>query len=182
MVELFLTAFYFTLPAYFANMAPTVAARFGWLKFLDRPVDNGRKFNGQPVFGKNKTWRGLFVGIIAALTIAGFQTFAGQVEFFAEISLLDYCQSWFWFGILAGLGAVLGDLLKSFFKRRLAIGSGHSWPIFDQLDFLIGFFAAVFWLVRLDWKIAAAAAVLTLILHPLTNLIAFSLKIKKVWW
>jgi CDP-2,3-bis-(O-geranylgeranyl)-sn-glycerol synthase len=37
-----------------------------------------------------------------------------------------------------GLGAGLGDSVKSFFKRRMNIERGESWPVFHQLDFFVG--------------------------------------------
>ena len=40
-------------------------------------------------------------------------------------------------GFLLGFGALLGDALGSFLKRRLGIGRGKPAPILDQLDFII---------------------------------------------
>jgi CDP-2,3-bis-(O-geranylgeranyl)-sn-glycerol synthase len=37
-----------------------------------------------------------------------------------------------------GVGAGVGDAVKSFFKRRIDIEPGASWPVFDQLDFFLG--------------------------------------------
>jgi CDP-2,3-bis-(O-geranylgeranyl)-sn-glycerol synthase len=37
-----------------------------------------------------------------------------------------------------GLGTGVGDAAKSFFKRRVGIAPGASWPVFDQLDFFAG--------------------------------------------
>jgi CDP-2,3-bis-(O-geranylgeranyl)-sn-glycerol synthase len=35
-------------------------------------------------------------------------------------------------------GALLGDVIESFFKRRIGKDRGQDWIPFDQLDFLIG--------------------------------------------
>ena len=35
-------------------------------------------------------------------------------------------------------GALLGDIVESFFKRRLGKNRGEDWLVFDQLDFIIG--------------------------------------------
>jgi len=35
-------------------------------------------------------------------------------------------------------GALLGDIVESFFKRRKGIERGKDWIPFDQLDFIIG--------------------------------------------
>ena len=37
-----------------------------------------------------------------------------------------------------GLGTGVGDAVKSFFKRRVGIAPGASWPVLDQLDFFAG--------------------------------------------
>ena len=35
-------------------------------------------------------------------------------------------------------GALIGDIIESFFKRRIGKNRGEDWIIFDQLDFIIG--------------------------------------------
>ena len=182
MIDIVITTFYLLLPAYLANMAPPGFANAGWLKFLDKPVDGGLRFGKDYLFGSSKTWRGLVAATIAGVIVAGIQSLLYSNLYFNEISLINYHRHWLIFGFCAGLGAILGDLVKSFFKRRLHIGSGGPWPVFDQLDFIVGFFVATFWLVRPDWQIMLAAALMTLVLHPLINIIAYFLKLKKVWW
>lgn len=182
MTNLILTAFYFVLPAYFANMAPVFFARLGWLKFLARPIDAGRIISREFIFGENKTWRGLVAAVIMGVAISSIQKLLYQFDFFQQISLFDYSKYFLIFGFLAGLGAILGDLLKSFFKRRLKIKSGLSWPVFDQLDFVFGFLLAIYWLVRPSAAIIFIIIALTLFFHPVVNLSAYFLKIKKVWW
>ncbi|HSX27706.1 MAG TPA: CDP-archaeol synthase, partial [Patescibacteria group bacterium] len=41
-------------------------------------------------------------------------------------------------GMLLGIGALTGDAMESFFKRRRGIKSGSSWYPFDQIDYIIG--------------------------------------------
>jgi CDP-2,3-bis-(O-geranylgeranyl)-sn-glycerol synthase len=47
-----------------------------------------------------------------------------------------------WLMLLAsamlGLGALLGDAIESFFKRRNNVPPGESWFPFDQTDYIIG--------------------------------------------
>lgn len=177
-----LVAFYLVLPAYFANMAPVIFAKLGWFKFLAAPIDRGKKIGGDYIFGTGKTWRGVVAAVILGIIVAAIQAGLYYYETFKSISLLNYSTKFIIFGVLAGLGAILGDLLKSFIKRRVGIKSGKSWPIFDQVDFIVGFFLFTYWLVYPDLKIILTVFLLTLILHPLTNLSAYFLKIKKVWW
>lgn len=53
-----LKCLYFMLPAYFANMTPVFAQKLDILKFLAKPIDNGRTTEGRAIFGAHKTWRG----------------------------------------------------------------------------------------------------------------------------
>ncbi|MFA5029479.1 MAG: CDP-2,3-bis-(O-geranylgeranyl)-sn-glycerol synthase [Patescibacteria group bacterium] len=175
-------AFYLAWPAYLANMAPVIFKNFGWLKFLDRPIDGGKKFGGDYLFGRHKTWRGLLAAIVGGALASFFQLILYRYQFFSSFSLFDYNQQWLLVGLLGGLGAILGDLAKSFFKRRLKIASGRSWPVFDQLDFIFGFFVFVYLTVRPPLLVVVVVFLITLILHPLTNVFAYLLRFKKVWW
>lgn len=175
-------AFYWILPAYFANMCPVIFDKLGLLKPLMRPIDGGKLMGGKELFGKNKTWRGLASGIIGATLICGLQAALYDVAWFKELSLFNYRELWLPFGILIGAGAIIGDLLKSFFKRRFGIASGGVWPVFDQLDFIIGSFAFVYFIFWPGWHIFVAVVIMTLLLHPLTNIIGYAVGFKKVWW
>lgn len=154
-----LQCFYFILPAYFANMAPVIVRKlFG---FLAVPIDFGGKIGGRDIFGKNKTWRGLIFGIFFSIIITFFQFMLYNISFFESVSFVDY-RNWIFLGFMIGLGALGGDLIKSFFKRRIGIKPGNKWPIIDQIDFVIGtiivarlffFFGYTFVLVTLTMSI-----------------------------
>ena len=36
------------------------------------------------------------------------------------------------------IGALLGDIIESFFKRRIGKSRGENWIPFDQIDFILG--------------------------------------------
>lgn len=129
MAIVILQAFWYMLPAYFANMAPVFCKNT--LKFLAKPVN-------QKLFGSHKTYRGIFTGIIFGIMAAYLQYVTyNDYTWLANISLIDY-QQWFLFGLLMGAGAMLGDLVKSFFKRKKGINPGERWMGFDQLDYVAG--------------------------------------------
>lgn len=182
MWEIVAQSFYLALPAYLANMAPVIFDRLKILPSWAQPIDLGRRWGGDFIFGANKTWRGIAAAVVLGIVAAAGQALLYQNDFFRQISLVDYPRIFLLFGSLAGLGAILGDLVKSFFKRRLKIVAGASWPVFDQLDFIAGFFlftASIFWP---GWTFFIIVCLLTLLLHPLTNLVSYFLGIKKVWW
>lgn len=182
MLILLLQAIYFVLPAYLANMMPVFFAKLQLLECLNRPIDYNFKIGSRELFGRNKTWRGLVAGTSGGVLMAMFQAGAYHWPYFHNLSLFNYSEYWLAFGILAGAGALLGDLAKSFFKRRLNIKPGGVWPIFDQLDFIVGFFIFTSFIVWPGWSVFLTVCLLTLILHPLTNIIGYILGIKRVWW
>ena len=173
MLTLILSSLYFILPAAIGNMCPVVA---GACRLpLGIPIH-------EKLFGSGKTWRGLIVAYIGALLMLWGQLILQQNEIFETLRLLDYEQiNLFLYAALFGIGAIAGDMSKSFFKRRLKKPSGTPWFPFDQIDTLAAIIV-VYPFYQLD-----AARILTLvllmpILHILTNIISYTLGLKKVWW
>jgi CDP-2,3-bis-(O-geranylgeranyl)-sn-glycerol synthase len=136
-----LQALYFFLPGYLANMAPVIAR--GHLEVLAAPIDGGRSWRGRRILGDHKTWRGILAGVVTGALVFVVQRWVYQSGFARGLALLDYGSADPVLpGALLGLGAGVGDAVKSFFKRRVDIAPGASWLGFDQLDFFVG--AAVF--------------------------------------
>jgi CDP-2,3-bis-(O-geranylgeranyl)-sn-glycerol synthase len=169
-MHILLESFWFMLPAYFAAMAPVFARK---IDFLNIPVDFGRKFKGKRIFGPNKTWKGVFFGVLAAVMIAVFQSPVKDAEFRlieADPLLL---------GLLIGLGAMAGDLAKSFFKRQIGIPAGKPWIPFDQMDYALGAiaFASVIYMPSIPHILTMV--LLSSILHFVARLGGFHLGIRK---
>jgi hypothetical protein len=79
----------------------------------------------------------------------GIAALAGQrlvydAGWFRGLAAIDYGDTPLVLGLLLGLGTGVGDAVKSFFKRRVAIGLGESWIGFDQLDFMVGAYLFAF--------------------------------------
>ena len=173
-----LKCFYLMLPAYFANMAPVIVKKIEFLKF---PIDFNRKLSKKSIFGKNKTFRGLFFGIVFAIIVSYAQFLLINAGFFRSISFVDY-QNWLLLGFLMGCGALTGDLIKSFFKRRLGIKPGEKFVPFDQTDFVIGALVFIIPVFELTLKIFLASLLLSFVLHIIVNHMAFYLKIRDEKW
>ncbi len=173
-----LKCLYLMLPAYFANMAPVIARKINLFAY---PIDFNKQINKNPIFGKNKTYRGLVFGVVFALAIAFAQFLLYGAEVFRNISFFDY-QNWHIFGILMGLGALLGDLVKSFFKRRIGIEPGEKFVPFDQTDFVVGALLFIIPVFDLTLKIFIFSLVLSFLLHIAVNHAAFYLKIRNEKW
>jgi CDP-2,3-bis-(O-geranylgeranyl)-sn-glycerol synthase len=163
LVQTIFEALKFIFPAYCANAVPVLAGG-------GPTIDFGRKLpDGRPVFGKNKTFRGFFVGL-AVGTIAGL----------AESLVFGYPVL---FGVLLSVGALFGDLAGAFAKRRLAISPGGSLPVVDQLDFVLG--AILFSLplsIAWSWELLITVLVITPPIHLLTNFAAYRLRLKSNPW
>ena len=159
----------YVLPAYFSNGAPVL---FGG----GRPIDGGRTFrDGRPIFGPRKTVRGFISGVIVG-TLTGL-----ALGFLLEESSI-YPKPDAIMGFLMGLGAMAGDLMGSFLKRRLNRPPGAPAPGLDQLDFLLGAiaFSLPYRFPGLD--VLACALLLTPAIHLATNYGAYKLGLKKEPW
>lgn len=122
-------------------MAPVLAAKMPVLKELRAPMDGGRTFRGKRILGANKTWRGLFCGMVAATLAFAAQQYlvvhAGWLDGFTDQA--DYASlSALLIGPLFAIGVLGGDACKSFIKRRLNVPPGRPWPFFDQVGEIIG--------------------------------------------
>lgn len=175
-----LSCLYFFVPAYFTNMVPPLLSRAKLLKFLNRRVDFGKKYNGIPILGSHKTWRGVIGGVLVGILIVFLQSYLFKFSFFKEISLINYHQiSSLGFGFLISLGAVVGDLLFSFFKRRHNLKPGQPWIPWDQIDFVVGAFLVVTPVYSLSISVWVVILTLTFFLHVLVNHIGFWLNISQ---
>jgi len=178
MLNLILSCFYFMLPAYFANMAPVIVRKINFLNF---PIDLNKKINNKAIFGKNKTWRGLFFGILFAVVISYIQYILYKNEFFIGLSFIDY-SNWLLIGLLLGFGAIMGDLIESFVKRRLNYGPGKPFVPWDQLDFIFGALVFIYPIISLSFDKVFIILTLSFVLHIIVNHTAFYLRIRKEKW
>lgn len=157
---------YLMLPVYLANMAPPfVKFWHGW----NPPIS-------VPLLGSHKTVVGFAAGVAVAVAVSFIQS---RLRW--EGSLLSPGH-WLAAGIAAGLGAMAGDSLKSFFKRRLQIAPGQRWIPFDQLDFIVGGLVALSFFVRLDWVDIALVCAVSFVGDVLVNQLAFHLGIRDNGW
>jgi len=147
MIKFIFLCLWYLLPAALGNHTASCGNRL-WLPAilkngltkLAHPVDFGVHWHGREIFGKNKTWRGLLVGILVGILTAGIQALLySKIDFFRINSLVDFGNvNFILLGALMGGGALIGDLVKSFIKRRLDMPPGKPWFPWDQLDWITG--------------------------------------------
>ncbi|MGQ9543800.1 MAG: CDP-2,3-bis-(O-geranylgeranyl)-sn-glycerol synthase [Candidatus Bathyarchaeia archaeon] len=158
-----LYSIYIAIPAYIANAAPPI---FGG----GLPVDLGRRFiDGKRIFGANKTFRGLLTGLLCG-SAAAF-TMGTMIS----IHLIPL-------GFLASSGALLGDLLGAFIKRRLGFEPGAPFPILDQLDFIFGAVTLTHQIYNVTLGSMFILVVFTPPIHLMANFVAYRLGLKRNWW
>lgn len=169
------------IPAYLANMAPVLTK--DWFKPLAKPIDLNTKLKTHYIFGKNKTFRGLIFAVLFGIFSALIQHLLYyRFEFFRSISFLDY-SNWLLFGFLMGFGAIIGDLVESFFKRRLDIKSGSRFFPWDQIDFVLGsLLLTFFFLPENKITLIAVIIVISIVLHITINHIGFYLRLRNTKW
>ena len=148
---------FFIFPSAIANIVPVLVRK---IDFLNIPVDFHLKFKGQPIFGKNKTIRGVFFGVLAAMLY-------GSVT---ELGTLSSATM--------GFLALLGDLLGSFIKRRLSIYPGQTCFPLDQIDWSVLPITYLFINALISVKQALIIFILCTVLHPVINLAGYYLKLK----
>ncbi len=169
-LEIFFESIWFMLPAYAATIVPFYARK---INFLNYPIN-------KKLFGQNKTYRGFFFGIAWAIFIAYLQVELYTKYFVVKaLSIVLYDRiNYFLFGFLLGFGALFGDLVKSFFKRRLNIKEGKSWFPFDSIDYVLGALLYISFLFVPSIEHIIGIIILSTMLHyAISNLwIKFSLR------
>ena len=174
-----LAAIWFFLPTGIANATPVVAMHIPWIKKLNYPLDFGKSWGGKRIFGDHKTFRGLITGMIIGLLVAGLQAWLFNMNILRELSWVNFDQvNWIAFGLLSGAGALLGDAVKSFFKRRQNLKPGATWFPFDQIDYIVGAILFTLPIIHLVWWRYLLVAIIWLIMHPLATLSGYLLKLK----
>jgi len=166
-------AFWTMLPAYVPNNAAVLGGG-------GRPIDGGRTWrDGTRLLGDGKTWRGTAVGVLAGALLAGaLDLLAPSVG-----SALGLGVALTRFPLVPALalpcGAMLGDVVASFLKRRTGRERGAPFPLVDQLDFVVGalVLAGVFspgWAgATFTLPVLVVVFVLTPVLHVGTNVGAY---------
>jgi CDP-2,3-bis-(O-geranylgeranyl)-sn-glycerol synthase len=176
------------LPAYLASAFATLPRGRG------PPMDFGRNWprDGRRVLGPSKSWSGFLVGATAAVPFGVLEA-ALILAAPPNLALVPRWASTVVGAVpvvaLVTYGAMAGDALGSFLKRRLDRASGARTLVLDQLPFVAvpilagaavdpGLFVGVF----ASWQALLWVAVFTFGLHAAFNWIGYWAGVKKVPW
>lgn len=172
---------YLLLPLLGGAVASGLCIRFGRLRALARPIDGGRTLGGRPIFGPNKTLRGVLAVVIGNTLVLGLQSTAlHYAPAIRRVELFDYGMVNGWLvGLAVGTLAALAELPNSFLKRRLNIPAGQSGPgatgalfyFVDQVDILVGVWLAYSLVVDVTlWRVVLSVG-LVFVLHQAVTVI-----------
>ena len=158
---------YFMAPAYVANMVPPFLKYWkGW----NPPIS--RRW-----LGSHKTVLGFTAGVLAGVVTAGIQSQLG-----GWTDAIAVRETWLGLGLRFGIGAMAGDSIKSFFKRRAAVPSGERWVPFDQIDFIAGALVLVWPVADLSWLDVVTILLVSALGHILVNHIGYWLGVRPARW
>ena len=158
------------------------------------PIDFGKNFSdGKRILGDGKSWGGLvggtLFGVLAGLIMAfAIRRTEASVHWHFGNSELEIMKNVF----LISFGALFGDAVASFFKRRMKFKRGAPVPGLDQFDMILGvwvllvifswgFFSRNF-IEDGRWVGLIAVLVLTPALHRIANIIGYKIGVKQVPW
>jgi len=193
------------LPAFISNASMTFAGKF---PFKLIPIDGGRMWRGsdERIFGDNKTWNGIFIGIIfgfgismitiliyppvADFAVFQFSTFpGGGLKLFSLEDILYFMEirgDNFGFFLIRTLimctAAPIGDLIGSFGKRRFGKGEGSQVLMVDQLDFILFSILIVYPIFPLHILFIIFVSISTPLVAIFGNVVAYYGGVKDVPW
>jgi CDP-2,3-bis-(O-geranylgeranyl)-sn-glycerol synthase len=176
------------LPAYVANAIATIPRGRG------PPMDFGRIWerDGRRILGSSKSWSGFLfagffaipVGLLEAYLILIAPSNLQIVPQLAPTALAAVPVV-----AILTFGAMSGDAIGSFIKRRLGRESGARTLLLDQMPFVlvpiavgIAFYPALFLDVFASWEAVLWLLVYTLGLHAAFNWVGYKAGLKKVPW
>jgi CDP-2,3-bis-(O-geranylgeranyl)-sn-glycerol synthase len=183
-----LAVLWLLLPAYVANAFATLPRGRG------PPMDFGRvwRADGRRVLGPSKTWSGFLVAGFGAMPVGLLEAWLILLAP-PDLKLVPVLASSVAAAIpvvaILTFGAMAGDALGSFIKRRWGRASGSRTFLVDQLPFVlvpiaigIAAYPSLFLGVFGQWEAVLWLLVYTLGLHAGFNWVGYKLGLKKVPW
>ncbi|MFH1171685.1 MAG: CDP-archaeol synthase [bacterium] len=166
---------WYLLPMGFANIAPVLVRHH--FSALAIPVD--RLLGNRGIFGTHKTVRGILAAVVFGIIGFWWQQLVSATPWAAPLGFFHYPDMAVWFGVLAGFGAIIGDLFRSAVKRRVGIRPGGRFVPFDQLDYVVGGILFTLPLFQPTWSIILGTLGVGFCLHVTVSAIGYALGMKR---
>ncbi len=183
-----LAVLWLLLPAYVANAIATIPRGRG------PAMDFGRiwRWDGRPVLGRSKSWSGFLFGGFVAIPVGLLEAWLillAPPNLQLVPQLAPSVAAAVPVVALLTFGAMAGDALGSFLKRRLGRESGARTLLLDQLPFVlvpiavgVALYPTLFIGVFASWEAVFWLLAYTLGLHAFFNWVGYKVGLKKVPW
>ncbi|HSE39850.1 MAG TPA: CDP-archaeol synthase [Acidobacteriota bacterium] len=180
----FLSISYLLLPLLFGIAFHGFCIKFRWLNRLAKPIDRGITLRGRPLFGSNKTYRGVVAVALGTAVAVGLQVIFHKFSGPHDYELINYGNPIsVLIGFLMGAAAMLAELPNSFVKRQLGIvpggvTSGIKAALFyflDQVDMLIGVWIVMWPFVNVTILRVILSVMFLFISHQIISFAGFHL-------
>ena len=162
------------LPVVLGGLGHVAVLKTDFLSTLAAPLDGGATWRGRPIFGANKTWRGVIVMTTLTAIAAGLQGEVARWRHWTSalaVRRSDRVNAWT-AGAICGVTYCVAELPNSFVKRRLgispgarAVKRGHLQYLVDQADSVAGCVIPLRLLYRAKPDELVTAFVLGLTIH-----------------
>ncbi|MFK7786762.1 MAG: CDP-archaeol synthase [Crocinitomicaceae bacterium] len=185
MVKLILELLLVASPVILAAIFHMVVVRYDWASAATYPLDHKMTFRSRRIFGDNKTYRGVLVMIIASIALTYLYVFfVYNFSGVAALNLLDFeMYSPLFYGVIYGLGYVIGELPNSFVKRQLGITDGKSTSfiqrLVDQLDSVVVILLLLIAFSNFTWNHFWSGIIFYGLLHLTINYLLYLLNLRK---
>lgn len=185
MIKLVLELLLVASPVILAAIFHMVVVRYNWASVTTYPLDHELTFRSKRIFGKNKTYRGVIVMILASIAFTYLYEFLlYNSPSMASLNLLDFEKhSPITYGVLFGLAYVIGELPNSFAKRQFGITEGKSTSfiqrLIDQLDSVVSFLIVALIFSDFTWKHFWFGIIFYGLLHLTINYLLYLLNLRK---
>lgn len=185
MIKLILELLLVASPVILAAIFHMIVVRYNWASATTYPLDHKMTFRTHRIFGENKTYRGVIVMIIASIFFTYAYAFlVSKSSAISELNLLDFQHySPIAYGVMFGLGYVIGELPNSFAKRQLGITEGKSTSfiqrLIDQLDSVLVILLLLLAFSNFTWKHFWFGIIFYGLLHLVINYLLYLLNLRK---
>lgn len=173
------------IPILLGGIGLILILRLGWLQQLAQPVDFSMQLNGKRLLGDNKTWLGVTIYVLGAIFGCFFLSLI--LSSFPNSVHPVFATNPFILGLTFSISYVAGELINSFYKRRIGIAPGKSHPqafankvqsVIDNVDGIIATSLALVILYSVSIQFIFAAAIAGVIVHYITDQLMKILSLK----
>lgn len=175
-----LSVIYFYLPGAIANIGANLSRFISPFKEMSTPIDRGFVWKGHRLIGEHKTWGGFLCGMVFGVAYGSLKIFVFDRYWFGDVFLHLDAYRGLLLVFLLSFGALSGDIVKSVIKRVSGIAPHSAWIPFDEIDHTVMAMLLVKVFFDVEWILVFWVVCIYFVLHLITNIIGFKLRIKRV--